>query len=325
VLDAYVAGREGISETTRQNYQNRVAHIKKILGNLRLADLTSGQIERCKRELDWLDASTKAAVFVLLRAALKAAVLKRLIRTNPTDDVELPAKERKVRPHAHSPADIAELLSHLIGHETWLPAAVMAYTGMRHGEVCALRRSSIYFDRSEIDVRASVQRLKRELIVGPPKTENSARRIAITEDLAEALREHFAEQERIGRELGLAPSPDWFVFLPPKGRWEPTKPRCPSALCEAIQWRLRSTASLTSPRMTFATRMHGATTGRRQPQGRRRAPGRYRRGAHEHVCPRANRRCGTRGRDVCAACQRQSGKKWQGPYPGRAGRGTGEG
>jgi integrase len=240
-LDAYVAGREKITETTRLNYQNRIRHIMKIVGNLRLADLSSGQIERCKRELDRLDSGTKVGVFALLRTALKAAVAKRLIRTNPTDDVELPKQKRQVRGRAYSPADIAELLSNLAGHETWLPSAVMAHTGIRRGEVCALRRASIDFDRSEIQIRENVARLKRDLIVGPPKTENSVRRIAITADLAQSLRDHLAEQDRIARELGLTPSPDWFVFLPPRGRWNPTEPRCPSALCEALQWRLRNT------------------------------------------------------------------------------------
>lgn len=240
-LDAYVVGREGIGEGTRVSYGNRLEHVKKILGNLRLADLTSGHIERVKRELDSLGPDTKAAVFVLLRMALQAAVEKQLIRANPTDDVELPKKARKVKPHAYSPADVAELLNHLAGHDTWLLAVVMAYTGMRRGEVCALRRSSIDFDRGEIYVRATVKRLHRKLIVGPPKTANSERTIAITEDLAQPLRRHLAEQDRIARELGLTPMPDWFIFVKPKGGWSAAEPRCPSALGESMQHRLRNT------------------------------------------------------------------------------------
>ena len=240
-LDAYVANREGIAATTRVAYRNFAAHIKKEIGALRLVDLTPERIERAKGALSHLGDYTRQLVFVLFRAALQRAVDQGKLRSNPTDTVEAPKRQRQEVGEALSPADVGEVLEHLSGHETWLPTAVMGFTGMRVGEVCALRRSSIDLDTLKIRVRATVQRVERKRIVAAAKTETSERDIVITPELADALRRHLAEQERIARELGVTPSPSWLVFQAPKGRWNPEEPRCPAALRDAIRWRLRKT------------------------------------------------------------------------------------
>ena len=84
--------------------------------------------------------------------------------------------------------------------ETALAVAVSLYTGMRLGEICALRTEDVQLSERVIHVKQTVQRVrtseadqKTKLLVQTPKSEHSERTIPIPEVLLEKLAEKVAQ------------------------------------------------------------------------------------------------------------------------------------
>lgn len=86
--------------------------------------------------------------------------------------------------------------------ETALAVAISLYTGMRLGEICALRLEDIQLGERIIHVRQTVQRIrtgeaaqKTRLLVQTPKSEHSERTIPIPEVLCWRLAESVAQNQ----------------------------------------------------------------------------------------------------------------------------------
>lgn len=86
--------------------------------------------------------------------------------------------------------------------EIALAVAISLYTGMRLGEICALRGEDIRLDERVIQVKRSVQRVRcsemgqrTKLLVQSPKSEYSERKIPIPEVLLERLTEKTIRQK----------------------------------------------------------------------------------------------------------------------------------
>ena len=92
-------------------------------------------------------------------------------------------------------------------------------TGIRIGEVCALKWSDIDLEEGIIRIRHTIERIytiengkgRTELVIGPPKTRNSFRDIPIVSELKRLLESHCGSQET-----------DSYVLT---GKHKPTEPR----------------------------------------------------------------------------------------------------
>lgn len=82
--------------------------------------------------------------------------------------------------------------------DAWLAFEVLFWTGLREGEMLALTPSDIDLARSRVSVTKTYQRLHREDVVGPPKTERSRRVVDMPRFLSDELRD-YVSQEGIGR------------------------------------------------------------------------------------------------------------------------------
>jgi integrase len=92
----------------------------------------------------------------------------------------------------------------------WRPFVLTAaYTGLRWGELAALRLPRLDLDRRYISVEETVIRVGGSLSFGPPKTRAAIRRISIPAFVGEALAQHLAER----------PPADELVF----GRMHPSR------------------------------------------------------------------------------------------------------
>lgn len=89
-----------------------------------------------------------------------------------------------------------------------LAVYVAAITGLRAGELWALRRRDIDLDAGRLHVTRSLKELGDRLEFGKPKTRRSVRAVALPPDLAAELGEHLAE---------LDPDPDALLFTSPHG------------------------------------------------------------------------------------------------------------
>lgn len=107
--------------------------------------------------------------FAVLRRILNAAVQDRLITTSPADHVRLPrhqAADRAVLTHEQVDLladEVADPLESLV-------VLFLAYTGLRYGELAALRVSDLDVLRRRLTVRRSVTEVKGEFVWSAPKS-----------------------------------------------------------------------------------------------------------------------------------------------------------
>ncbi len=180
--------------------------------------------------------ATVLYVHRVLHLALSTAVRQRLLPRNPAEDVTPPRPAalrssgvdgdgtEKMRALERDQLDT--LLCAFRGSSLFPIVAVAAGTGMRRGEVLALRWSDVDLDRATIRVARSVEDTKAEGIrFKAPKTKQSRRTIGIDPGLVALLRAEWRRQAEEALKLGIRLAPDHLVF--PKSPVALTTPRPP--------------------------------------------------------------------------------------------------
>ena len=174
-------------------------------------------------------ASTVRQVHAVLSGALGAAVRWDWLAVNPARGAQRP-KQKSPMPDPPSPAEAARLVEGAFavdvewGTLVWL---VMT-TGMRRGEVCALRWSRIDLDAGIVDVRASY-RLHHGVGVEKDTKTHQMRRIALDNEGVALLTEHKAACAQRLDELGIALDEDMYVFSAARS-FDPTTPCSPNSV-----------------------------------------------------------------------------------------------
>jgi integrase len=208
-LDQWLSGLR-VAPSTMASYQKNVRlHIKPALGELQLARLTGAQISALYRELEChgrrdhesgrgLSARTVKYCHTILKSALRAAVSEGVVASNPADRAQPPsAKEAKapeIRPWSASQLSAFTTWSEEHGRTDAVAWRVLAFTGMRRGELLALRWRDLDLDAARLSVRRSAGIIKNkgageELVEGPTKT-GRQRSVDLDPRTVEALRRH---------------------------------------------------------------------------------------------------------------------------------------
>jgi integrase len=184
---------------------SRIAnHILPLLGHLTLEELESpltvqawiaqlltgkGSMANEKRKRRKLSPKTVHNCHGLLYAIMQAAVVGRLIRSNPCVSTKLPKRTHREMRFLTEP-EIGRLLAALPEH--WRPLVLLLVaTGMRWGEAVGLQVG-------QVDLLAKVPLLRviramhempttAEIIFTEPKTERSRRTVTFTKKVADAL------------------------------------------------------------------------------------------------------------------------------------------
>jgi integrase len=263
-LGQWLAGLR-LGESTVASYGKNIRlHVIPYVGGLTLAELTSARLTRLYRELEKsgrrdgkgertgqpLSARLVRYVHTITKAALEAAVNAEppLLARNPAARASPPTAKEAAPPEMH-PWTAAHLRAFLSWsrdnsdlHAAWW---LLAHTGMRRGELLALRWRDIDMDAGTIAIRrsAGLVRVKGEgarIVEGQPKTERSRRVIDIDPGTVAVLRAW--KKDRGTLALALARD-DALVFGDLEGRhrhperfsrtWHQTLARCAKALGEA--------------------------------------------------------------------------------------------
>jgi len=134
------------------------------------------------------------------------ALKHRLIAVNPCDVVDMP-KKASAAPMFLSAAQVESLAADLDPLAPYgLLVRFAAYTGLRAGELAALRIRDINFLRRHCEVRRTVQRTKGGWTYGTPKTARSSRDVPLRRELLEALTAYLeTHPERHTRDARLWP------------------------------------------------------------------------------------------------------------------------
>lgn len=195
-LETYKANN--IKKTTYDQYFAMMrGHLIPAFGNLRLVELTESQIQTFYNKLfaSGMASRTIHIIHTVLRAALKKAVKIRLLMFNVCDAVELPKQTKKER-RVLSEDEQKRLLKVLKEDEQGIMYIFALFTGLRRGEVLALRWSDVDLEEGIISVTKTLNRVntyadsgdRTKLIVSEPKTETSKRIIPIVDSLLPLLK-----------------------------------------------------------------------------------------------------------------------------------------
>jgi integrase len=196
-------------------------HILPELGYIKLQQLTIQRVERfyMRKQDDGLSASRIRAIHRVLHQALAYAVRTNLVMRNVCDAVKLPRLTRRER-QPLTLEQAQKLLAVAKGHQLEALLTTALVTGMREGELLALRWNDINFEQQYLQVRRTVRRIAGQgLKEGEPKSESSRRKIVLSPFLLGVLKQHRVRQ----LEAKLKAGPVWeehdLVFCNNRGKF----------------------------------------------------------------------------------------------------------
>lgn len=216
---------EDVEETVRRSTWERYGyairpHILPALGRLRLKDLTPAHLRGFYRDrLDrGLSPATVHKLHVVLHKALKAAVADGLIPRNAAAGLKLPKIERKeTTPLSAEEARRLLETARETGDRLEALYVLALNTGMREGELLALKWDDVDLQSALLRVRRTLTQAGGTFVLGEPKTGNSRRTIRLTSGAVDALRGHLSRQLRKMEEMGSLYQPGGLVFATETG------------------------------------------------------------------------------------------------------------
>src|ERR687885_1253717 len=197
-LDVWLKGsvQGSVRRSTYDRDTNLVNnHIKPILGGLKLKKFNSAHVQSFYRDrLDkGLSASTVHKLHDILRRGLAQAAKWHLVQRNVADTVK-PPRPAPTEISALSAAETRRLLEAADGDRLEALYVLAVHTGMRQGELLALRWQDVDMENAVVSVRRTVTRSGGRVAFGEPKTKKSRRSIRLTPQAVEALRRHLKRQ-----------------------------------------------------------------------------------------------------------------------------------
>ncbi len=198
-----VYAKPRIRESTSVYYKMFIdTHIRPKLGDIKLNQLQTMDIQRLYNELrengrirkeikdkqPGLSVSYIRGMHNMLKACLNSAVEERLILRNPAEGCKLPKAEKK---------EMKVLTQEQLG--SYLAAAdkrgllpmffLELTTGLRKGKLVPLLWSDVDTANMTLSISKQAYRTKGALTVQPPKTDNSIRKISLSSETIELLKQ----------------------------------------------------------------------------------------------------------------------------------------
>ncbi|RTL63701.1 MAG: site-specific integrase [Hyphomicrobiales bacterium] len=195
-----------------------------------------------------LSARTCGHAHRVLHRALARAVHQEVLSRNVAAAVP-PPKVDASEVEILDASQIAEVLAKLRGHALHAIATAALATGMRRGELLALRLASVDLETGIVKVERSLEETAEGLAFKAPKTAHGRRSISLPPNAVQALREHRRQVLETRMALGLGrPDPDTLLFGMHDG--SPMRP-------DQLSWLWRSACkSLKLPRVSFHALRH---------------------------------------------------------------------
>lgn len=212
-----------LRETTANGYRMAVERVKAGLGAVRLRDLSPLAIERFYADLlrnggrrgQGLSAKSVRNTHVALRKALADAERLELIDRNPAARARPPSSDRVETP-TWTAEQVATFLRSVSDDPLRALWVLLATTGLRRGEALGLRWTDVDLERGTLSVAQTLTAVRHQVVVSPPKSDRSRRRISLDPDTVRVLQEHRDAQQRDRQLLGLNPAT--LVFTDAEGR-----------------------------------------------------------------------------------------------------------
>jgi len=214
--------KESIRARTYERYEEIVRlHIVPVLGRHQLQKLTAQHLQAfyAKKRKGGLSSTTVASFHNVLHKALDYAVKWNLIPRNLCELVSPPRRER-FEMQSLTVEQARKLLETARGHYLEALFHLALATGMRRGELMALKWQDIDFVTNTLQVRRTLSRIPTKLAVekgkgfeeAEPKTKMSRRSVVIAPFAMEALKQHRIRQLETKSKAGAAWKEHDYVF-----------------------------------------------------------------------------------------------------------------
>ena len=193
--------RAKIRESTYIKYNTILEkHIKPKLGGCYPLGITAGIVDDFSKELsdaENLSVKTVHDILVVLHGILKYTAAQ-FPGAFPAVEINYPKETRK-ETRVLSRDEQKRFAVYLLENTDFCKFGVllMLFTGLRIGELCALRWADVNTEENFISVSATMQRLqstdtntagKTKILIGTPKSDTSVRTIPLTDNAAELCR-----------------------------------------------------------------------------------------------------------------------------------------
>jgi integrase len=215
-----------VAPKTFERYSEIVTkHLKPALGAIVLKDLKPLQIQGYYSAAlesgrlngkGGLSPRTVHHFHRILSEALKKAVQWRMLAINPAEAVT-PPKPEQTEIEILNNDELARLLQEARPTRSFPAILLAATTGMRRGEVLAVRWRDIDLDAAVLTVNQAVEETRAGLRLKSPKTKRSRRNITLPALTVDALRRHRLLQLEERMKLGLGRDHDGLVFTDLEG------------------------------------------------------------------------------------------------------------
>ena len=228
-------GKETVSEFIQRWLADHVAHttrprthafyamvsrlyIEPQIGHVPIQKLTPSAVQALiSSVLDrGLSPTTARRVYATFHRALECAMKWGVVYRNVCDAIDAPREAD----HEIQPPDLPTakaLLSKAMETPYGVAFHLLAFTGMRRGEVPALRWKNIDLENGAVSIVGAVGRENGQLVVTPPKSKSSRRLVQIDPMTVSVLRSHQLRQAEHRLKLGSVYKDKGYVFASPTG------------------------------------------------------------------------------------------------------------
>lgn len=205
---------------TWRGYRSKLDHVRREFGERPLRAITSQDIQHLYGTLgDHLSAQSIVHVHRVLRQALQSAEDWDLIVKNPARKVTLP---KVPKPDLRIPtvAEARRLLRAAQNDRLYALWVWIAQTGTRRGEAMGLRWSDLDFHAKTARLQQALKAEGARRELGPLKTKDGYRWIALDDYLITVLKDHRTRQQEETEALGDRwKNVDNLVFVAQEGQW----------------------------------------------------------------------------------------------------------
>jgi integrase len=243
-----------VSPKTHERYAEIVrCYLTPALGHHRLQRLTATDIQRGYNGFTRSPSPrTRRHIHRILKSALARAVEQQALPRNPADALKrLPKVEAK--PIAVLTVEQSTQLLRAIKHTTtYWPVLIALATGMRRGEILALRWKNVDLDQGVVRVVGSLEQTRAGGIRFKTTKTDKARAVTLPKFAVEELRRWKREQAEGLLALGIRQKPDTLVCARQDG-----EPKQPGSLTHEFTYLVGRTEL---PRVRFHNLRHSHAT-----------------------------------------------------------------
>jgi len=243
--------------TTFESYRIMVDHhIIPAVGHTRLKDLRPEHLQHLYNEKlkTGLSSRTVRYIHTVIHAALKQALKNQLVYRNVSEATELPADNKK-EARALTAEEMDKFLNILEGNRLKAAFVTLLGSGLRRGELLALKWKNIDLKEGVIHVKENLTWLpKKGIVFQSPKTEKSKRSVPLPDNVLIELKKHKKAQAAEKLSAGEGYQDSGMVFCTEVGT--PIIPRNFERKYKALLKKAGLTGiKLHSLRHTYATRL----------------------------------------------------------------------